>query len=68
MGSSSFKLDDLDIQKAVTGALIAGTGAALTYLIQYFSVVDFGPYAVLAAAFLSIATNVLRKFLKNNDA
>ena len=64
MESPKFKFDSLDLQKAVTGAFIAGSGAALTYLIDFFTAINFGPYAVLVAAVLAVATNVVRKFLK----
>jgi hypothetical protein len=45
----------------VKGALVAGCGVALTYLVQHVSASDFGVYGPLVVGVLSIVVNVLRK-------
>ncbi|GIW81515.1 MAG: hypothetical protein KatS3mg105_3322 [Gemmatales bacterium] len=43
------------------GALIAGAGAALTYLSQAVSGADFGVWTPVVVALLSVAVNAVRK-------
>ena len=45
------------------GALIAGTGAILTYLAENLSQVDFGDYTPVVVALLSVLVNTGRKLL-----
>lgn len=49
------------IKKVLIGALIAGAGAALTYLLAWVSSADLGTYGPLLGAFLSVLINLLRK-------
>lgn len=44
------------------GAGLAAVGAFLTVVLQSISQTDFGPYAVVVAAALSVAANAIRKF------
>lgn len=64
--SVKLTLDKVDLKKVGKGALIAGFGAALTYLLQYATNLDFGTLAPVAAALFSILGNGLQKFLANN--
>lgn len=72
--SPAFSLNAIDWQKIRTGALVALSGAALTYIPLFagFSYVanmgthtiDFTPFVVFA---LSVVSNVLRKFVSDNQ-
>jgi hypothetical protein len=62
MVSEKFSLNTTDWKKVGKGAAIAGAGAAATFLIQYFSSLDFGVYQLLVAAALSVATNLVVKY------
>lgn len=43
------------------GALVAGAGVALTYLVQNISASDFGVYGPVVVGVLSVLVNILRK-------
>ncbi len=43
------------------GALVAGAGVALTYIVQNVSASDFGEYGPAVVGILSILVNVIRK-------
>jgi hypothetical protein len=45
----------------VKGALVAGAGVALTYLVQNVSAADFGVYGPVVVGVLSVLVNILRK-------
>ncbi len=44
------------------GALIAGAGAALAYLLNAVGTLPLGAYAPLATAVLSVAVNAVHKY------
>lgn len=50
-------------KKIGKGALIAGAGAALTYLAQNLTGLDFGQHTPLVVAVLSVVVNYVRKAL-----
>lgn len=43
------------------GALVAGAGVALTYLVQNVSASDFGQYGPVVVGILSVVANIIRK-------
>lgn len=45
------------------GAVIAAIGAATTYLAEHLSGTDFGSLTPVVVAGLSVATNIVRKWL-----
>jgi hypothetical protein len=58
-----FKIDVVGLKKVGKGALIAGAGAVLTYLVEAVPGIDFGSYTPLVVAVLGILVNFGRKFL-----
>lgn len=66
MGSPSGKLDGTDWGKLGKGILIAAGGAAVTYLSQWVSDVDFGVYTPIVTAAAAFAVNFIRKLAVNN--
>lgn len=54
-------LDKTDWGKVAKGALIAGGGAALTYLSSWVSGTDFGVWTPIVVAGLSVLVNYFRK-------
>ncbi len=62
--SKKRSLNEYDAQKLMTGALIAVSGALLTYVTQIITDTDFGSYTPLLVASWSVIVNTIRKFLK----
>jgi hypothetical protein len=60
--SPSGSIDWIGIKKVGKGALIAGAGAALTYLLEAIPGLDFGIYTTVVGAGLSILVNFGIKF------
>jgi hypothetical protein len=56
------KLSKEDWIKVGKGALVAGVGAAIIYVVDWTGTVDFGSYTVLASAISAVLVNVVRKF------
>jgi hypothetical protein len=54
-------LNATDWGKVIKGALIAGGGAALTYLSSWASGTEFGVWTPVVVAGLSVLVNYLRK-------
>lgn len=61
--SKRFSLNKSDLQKIGTGALIAISGALLTYLTKVIADIDFGVYTPVAVAIFSVLANAGRKFI-----
>lgn len=61
--SKRFSLNKSDLQKIGTGALIAISGALLTYLTKVVADIDFGVYTPVAVAIFSVLANAGRKFI-----
>ena len=59
------RICDLNVvdKKVCIGAVVAGVGALLTYLIQYLSQQDFGVWTPAIVSFLSILANIIRKLV-----
>ena len=60
-------LTNIDWQKVLKGAAIAGAGAALTYLSSYISGQEFGTLTPVITAALSVAVNFFRKLKDANS-
>ncbi len=61
------KLISQDLAKVGRGALIAGTGAFIFYLLEALSVVDFGEQATpIIVAVLGVVANFVRKWWSEN--
>ncbi len=63
--SKSFQLNKEDLKSAGRGLVIALAGALLTYL-QSLNF-DFGEYTAFAVAVNSIAVNLIRLYIQNNQ-
>jgi len=61
--SERFALNKQDLTKIGTGAMIAGAGAIVTYLVEIIPNVDFGDYSPLVVALFSVLANSARKWL-----
>lgn len=64
--STGLTLDTIDWKKILTGALMAGVGAGLTYLLEFVGTINFGDLAPVATALFGILANVLRKWITTN--
>ena len=64
--SAPFKIRKEDLISIAKGALIAAAGAGATYAIAGLGKLDFGLYTPIAVAVLSVAANILRKYLTNS--
>jgi hypothetical protein len=61
--NKSYSLKREDLVKLGTGLGIALAGAALTYISQVITQVDFGAYSPLVVAFWSVFANFIRKII-----
>lgn len=50
-----------DLAAVLRGALVAGAGAALTYLLANLGAIDFGVWTPLVTALAAVLVNLLRK-------
>jgi uncharacterized OB-fold protein len=62
------KIDVEGLKSVGKGALIAGAGAVLTYLVSAIPGVDFGAYTPMVVAVFGIGVNFLRKLLTNYES
>lgn len=60
-------LSDTNWKKVITGALIAGAGAALTFLSQWATGQDFGEVQPIITAVFSVAVNFVRKLAQGEN-
>lgn len=59
----SKKFDSVTRRKVVKGAIIAGGGAFITYILQYISAMDFGPFLTpIIVAISGIAINTTQEY------
>lgn len=65
--SKPFQLSKEDIKKVGKGAVIAVSGALLTYITELIPTIDFGAYAPLIASIWAIIVNLAWKFIKDNS-
>jgi hypothetical protein len=61
--SKKYTLNTEDLQKILTGAVVAMVGALLTYVAQTIGEIDFGIYTPVVVAFSAILVNAVRKFI-----
>lgn len=61
--SKRFVLNKTDLTKIGTGAMIAGVGAVLTYLVEVLPNIELGDYSPIVVALFSILANAVRKWL-----
>ena len=62
--SPKYSLNKEDGKKIVSGALVAISGALLTYTSQVITEIDFGQYTPIVVAIFSVLSNTLRKYLQ----
>lgn len=60
--SKQFSLNKKDLIKVGEGALIAMSGAGLTYLSSVVGQMDFGEWTPLVVATFSVLMNLFKKF------
>lgn len=65
--SPKFRLIKEDMLKVGKGALIATSGALLTYALQVIPTVDFGQYTPIVVALASILINAGLKYFQSNE-
>jgi hypothetical protein len=63
-GQQSFTFDAETLIKISKGAVIAGLGAGLIFLLQGVAGMDFGVYTPIAVALSSIAINAIREYIR----
>lgn len=51
--------------KTLRGALIAGSGVAVTHILQALMQMDFGGYTAMIAGVAAVLVNAVREALKN---
>jgi len=61
--SKRYQINKTDIKKILTGAGVAGAGAALTYLVEVLPNIELGDYSPLVVALFSVLANAVRKWL-----
>jgi len=64
MEQQSFSFDKVTMSKIAKGALIAISGALLTYMAQYVATTDFGAYTPIVVALASILINAGKEYTK----
>lgn len=67
MNSTKYSLNKQDALKIGKGAVIAISGALLTYALQLITEVNFGKYTVVVVPVLSILINAGLKFIKGQE-
>lgn len=68
IGSGAFSLNSTDWKKIGKGAIHAGIGATSIFVLNSLVNLDFGKYQVLAAGIFAILSNVVYKFISDNEA
>lgn len=64
-GSDRFELNKEDMWKVGKGLLVAAGGAALTYIAEVVTQVDFGSWTPVVVAGASVLVNLGRKWIAN---
>ena len=63
MQSERFSLNKLDYIAILKGLLITLLGAALTYLSEYVTKLDFGDYTPIVLTGFALLVNTIRKYI-----
>lgn len=61
--STRFNLITPDVQKILIGALMAGIGAIVTFIVENINGVDLGQFTPFVVMIVSILANVIRKWI-----
>lgn len=61
--SQRFDFIPEDIKSVLTGAGIAGVGAALTFIVENLGKLDFGEWTPFVAAGVAVVVNLIRKYV-----
>jgi hypothetical protein len=64
--SKAFSFIPEDIKSIGIGALIAGSGALLTYLAENLGSINFGVYTPAVVALLGVLINAIRKYITSS--
>ena len=64
MAQTKNSFDYETIKKIIKGALIAGGGVAVVYILDAIALLDYGQYSVLVAGVCAILINFVREFKK----
>jgi len=67
-GSKKYNLSQQDLLKVFKGAIIAMTGAFITYLSGIIGNADFGVWTPIATASWSIVVNLCHKYMTDTTA
>jgi hypothetical protein len=61
--SKRFQLNSYDWKSLAIGVAITATGAALTYISEWFSGQDWGDYAPIVMTLMAFLVNFIRKWI-----
>jgi len=61
--SKPFAFIPEDVKSILTGALLAGAGALLTFLAENLTSLDFGDWTPMVVAIVSVLINAARKYI-----
>lgn len=61
--SKPFSFIPEDVKSILTGALIAGVGAVLTFIVENIGNLNFGEWTPFIVAGVSILVNIIRKYI-----
>lgn len=67
MDSSKYTLNKTDLLKIAKGAVIAISGAGLTYALSIINQIDFGPQTLIVVPILTILINAGLKFIQGES-
>lgn len=69
MGSQRFSLNGPDAWAVVKGLLIASSGGAIAYLLQFSSTIDqSSTTGIVASVVIAGIVNLIRKFVSDNTS
>jgi len=60
-------MKNINYRKIIIGAVIAGSGAALTYLTQFVSDTNFGLWTPAITALMAVLVNAFRKWKQGEE-
>lgn len=67
MQQKAYSFDSETVEKILKGAIIAGFGALLTYILQAISGMDFGSYTPIVVALSGIAVNAVKEYVQGEQ-